>query len=233
MSDVAGRIADNLARLRERMAASAARGGRGADAVRLVAVTKGISKALIAQLVAQGCEDLGESRPQELWTKAQAITKVRWHLVGHLQRNKIRRTLGLVSLIHSLDSPRLLSALDAEAALAGRAVSALVEVNISGDAGKTGLVPDEVPALLELATSCRFVAIRGLMGMAGLEGGAAAARRDFARLRELRDQLAAGDPGRLSLPELSMGMSDDFESAIEEGATMVRIGSALVEGIQT
>jgi pyridoxal phosphate enzyme (YggS family) len=234
MSELEKRIADNLARVRARIAAAAVRSGRSADAVRLVAVTKYAGHQAARALIAAGCGDLGESRPQELWDKAAAISdpQVRWHLVGHLQRNKVRRTLPLVSLVHSVDSQRLLAALDDEAAAADRRVAVLLEVNISGEAAKHGLPHEDVGPLLARAGEFPHVEVRGLMGMAGLSGGETEARREFARLRELRDRLQAGCPAGVSLEELSMGMSQDFEAAIGEGATIVRIGSALFEGVE-
>ncbi len=158
-------------------------------------------------------------------------TPIRWHLVGHLQRNKIRRTLPLAHLIQSVDSRRLLDALNEEAAQLGQSVNVLLEANISGDASKTGLRPDELDPLLADATDWPHVAIRGLMGMASLEGGSEAAQRDFEQLHDLRDNLARNAPPEASLAELSMGMSGDYEIAIECGATMVRVGSALFEGL--
>ena len=187
MSSPAGRIAENLAQVRSRIAEAAARAGRTTDAVKLVAVTKYVSAEIAAAVVAAGCHDLGESRPQELWSKAVALAglAVRWHLVGHLQRNKIRRTLPLVTLLHSADSLRLLPAVDEEARALERTVDVLLEVNISGDRAKTGLAPDELPAIVDQAAGWGHVSIRGLMGMAALAGGIDIARRDFARLRSL------------------------------------------------
>jgi pyridoxal phosphate enzyme (YggS family) len=233
MSDAAGRIADNLARVQARMARASERSGRPADSVKLVAVTKYVPVEIARVLVQAGCVTFGESRPQELWSKAAefADLPIEWHLVGHLQRNKIRRTLPLVTLIHSVDSPRLLAALDAEAAAVGQPAAVLLEVNISGEEAKTGLAPETVEPVLLAAAKLPFVSVRGLMGMAGLAEGATAARRDFAALRQLRDQMARAVPREISLAELSMGMSDDFEGAIEEGATIVRVGSALFEGL--
>jgi len=231
MTDVAGRIADNLAVVRERIAAAATRADRTADSVTLVAVTKHVPLDLIRILVALGCHDLGESRPQELWSKAGEPlgAEVRWHLIGHLQRNKIARTLPLLSLVHSVDSARLLAALDAAAAEAGRSIDVLLEVNISTEASKTGLPPTAVAPLVEQCAQLPHLQVRGLMGMASLGSGEAAARREFARLRALRERLQS-DFG-IALSELSMGMSGDYEVAIEEGATIVRVGSALMEGI--
>lgn len=233
---IIARCRENLAAVRERIAEACSRAGRRPDDVRLVGVTKYVSVDAARMLLDAGCIDLGESRPQSLWSKAEALAghhpAARWHLVGHLQRNKIRRTIGLLTLLHSLDSLRLLEAIEAEAAAAGRVCDALVEVNISGDHGRTGVPEPEVAAVLAAAVDCPHVRIGGLMGMAGLPddaaGGDGLARRQFGRLRELRDRLATPP---VPLAELSMGMSDDFEDAILEGATLVRIGSALWEGI--
>jgi PLP dependent protein len=232
-------IADNVTRIRERIAAAAARSGRSADDVLLVAVTKYVAADWIRPLVAAGCRDLGESRPQHLWEKATMFSDppIRWHLIGHLQRNKIRRTLPLTHLIHSVDSPRLLAEIDQEASQGNdgdqekRAVSVLLEVNVSGESAKHGFAPEAIEPLVERLAEYPNVAVRGLMCMAGLEGDALAARHDFATLRRLRDRLLPRCPPNVSLDELSMGMSGDFEAAIEEGATIVRVGSALFEGI--
>ncbi|MFM8434233.1 MAG: YggS family pyridoxal phosphate enzyme, partial [Planctomycetia bacterium] len=175
----AARLHDNLAAVRERIAAACHRAGRPADAVRLVGVTKYVSAELTAALVAAGCQDLAESRPQALWAKAEALAGVepppRWHLVGHLQRNKVRRTIGLVSLLHSLDSRRLLDVLDSEAKLLGRPCDVLVEVNLAGDPGRTGLPAADVAPLLAAAAGCGHVRVRGLMGMASVPEGPDAA----------------------------------------------------------
>lgn len=232
--NVAGQIADNLAHVRGRIAAAAERSGRAADQVALVAVTKHVPTDVALALVEHACLDWGESRPQDLWSKAAKLAhlQIRWHLIGHLQRNKVRRTLPLVTLIQSVDSLRLLEALDEEAREAGRVADVLLEVNTSGEVAKTGIAPNALDEIVSRAANLGHVSVHGLMCMAGLEGGADAARRDFRRLRELRDRLANNSPPHVSLRELSMGMSGDFEIAIEEGATMVRVGSALFEGIE-
>lgn len=232
---VRDRLAANLATVRERVADACRRAGRDRSAVTLVAVTKSVG-ADVARLVHEaGCHDLAEGRPQALWAKAEALAGLvpppRWHLVGHLQRNKIRRTLPHVTLLHSLDSLRLLDALEAEAAASGLVCRTLVEVNLTDDPGRTGVWPADVAALVEAAAARRHVAVRGLMGMARLpDGDPDSARRDFARLREFRDAIARGLPPG-ALPELSMGMSGDFEAGILEGATLVRVGSAVFEGL--
>ncbi|MCE9548215.1 MAG: YggS family pyridoxal phosphate-dependent enzyme [Planctomycetia bacterium] len=228
MTDLAQIVGDNLARVRERIANAAARCGRSPDEIRLVAVTKYVDAALAQAVVAAGCHDLGESRPQELWSKAAAMPGdgIRWHLIGHLQRNKVRRTLQVAGLIHSLDSLRLAEAIQADAA-----ANVLLEVNISGDESKQGLAPDEVASLLPQLAELDRIQVRGLMTMSHREGGLDVAQADFARLRELRDRLVCELPPSVSLDELSMGMSDDFEAAVLEGSTIVRVGSALFEGL--
>ncbi|HEV2969282.1 MAG TPA: YggS family pyridoxal phosphate-dependent enzyme [Pirellulales bacterium] len=227
------RITDNLAEIRQRIAAAAARSGRPAEAVKLVAVTKHVEPSIVRELVAAGCRELGESRPQELWNKARELADlpIHWHMIGHLQRNKVERTLPIVSLIHSVDSRRVVAAIDETAQSLGRTVPILIEVNISGDRSKHGFQADEMAAALPDIIAPGHVRICGLMAMAGREGDAGAARRDFAHLRELRDRMRRSLPDGASLDELSMGMSGDFEAAIEEGATIVRIGSALFEGV--
>jgi len=234
MDEIARRIADNLATVRGQIGTATERSGRRADAVTLVAVTKSAPADIVRRVVELGVMDLGESRPQELWSKAQHLANeaVRWHLIGHLQRNKIRRTLPHLALLHSVDSRRLLVALDEEARAIDRVAAVLLEVNISGDITKTGLPPAELEGVLESAAHLPNVAVRGLMGMAALAGGEKVARGDFFRLRELRDRLAKNAPSEISLHELSMGMSGDFQIAIKEGATIVRVGSALFEGIE-
>lgn len=236
--DLADRCRSNLAAVRDRVTAACRLAGRDPEAVRLVGVTKYVSVGLTRMLFDAGCADLAESRPQSLWEKAPALADheptPRWHLVGHLQRNKIRRTLPLLSLLHSLDSLRLLGAIEAEAAAAGIVCNALIEVNIAGDPGRTGVMEADAAALVEAAMGMRHVRVLGLMGMAAAPDGDATgsgSRRQFARLRELRDDLAGHTPTATGLPELSMGMSGDFIEAILEGATLVRIGSALWEGI--
>jgi pyridoxal phosphate enzyme (YggS family) len=213
--------------------AACARSGRARQEVTLVAVTKTIAPSIAAALPELGVVHLGESRPQELWRKAELLPKtVHWHLVGHLQRNKIERILPLVRLIHSVDSLRLLEALEKEAARQGRVVDALFEVNASGESNKHGFSLEEVPALLPTVAVLRHVRLRGFMTMAALEEDVERCRPTFAALRTLRDHLRGEIAPPHTLEDLSMGMSNDFEVAIEEGATLVRIGTALFEGLE-
>ena len=234
MFDAASRIAANLSGVRQRMATTAQRSGRSAEDVRLVAVTKYVGTAEIEALLAAGCRDLGEARPQDLWRKAEAFRgrDARWHLIGHLQRNKLSRTLPLVDLLHSADGESLLAAIDAWGRAAPGPVDVLLEVNVSGDVAKHGFSPEEVTPLWPRLASLAGVRIRGLMGMSGREATPDEARRQFVALRILRDALLAAGADAAEFRELSMGMTDDFEIAIEEGATLVRVGSALFEGLE-
>jgi pyridoxal phosphate enzyme (YggS family) len=221
-------LAERLRAVEERIQAACARAGLRREEVTLVAVTKTVSAEIAALLPALGAVHLGESRPQELWRKAAALpATVQWHLVGHLQRNKIERTLPLVKLIHSVDSLRLFTALEEEAAKRQSPVDALLEANASGEASKHGFAPDEVPGLAEAIANSKHVRVRGLMTMAALEDDPERTRPTFAALRGLRDRLQQQVGPSLRLDHLSMGTSNDFEVAIEESATLVRIGSAL------
>jgi len=229
----AARLQENLASVRERLAQAANRAGRKAEEITLVGVTKYVEPPLARMLYEAGLGTLGESRPQELWRKAEALADlpIEWHMIGHLQRNKVKRTLPLATLIHSVDNLRLLAEISREAVLWERDARVLLEVNVSGDASKHGLKPDEVEPLLPQAAALPRVRVAGLMTMAALSGEWDRARRDFAALRELRDRLEPHCPRGMTLRHLSMGMSGDFEAAIEEGATLVRVGSTLFEGL--
>src|SRR5436190_10894977 len=186
--DVAARLSANLARVRQQIAEAAVRAGRRLVDVRLVGVTKYVDVEMTRALFEAGLVDLAESRPQELWKKADLLKElpIRWHAIGNLQRNKVERTLPLISLLHSGDSLRLLEAVSAAAVKQGRVVETLLEVNISGDEAKHGFAPPELISSLPAIASLPGVKVRGLMTMAALEGGNEQARRDFAALRKLR-----------------------------------------------
>ncbi|HEV7278641.1 MAG TPA: YggS family pyridoxal phosphate-dependent enzyme [Pirellulaceae bacterium] len=227
------RLRQNAAAIRENVSAAALRSGRTAGAVTIVAVSKYSDLEQTRALFDAGFPDLGESRPQKLSEKADLLQDlpIRWHLIGPLQRNKIRRTVGVVDLVHSGDRFELLQDFDAEAKGLRRPVRVLLQVNCSGESQKGGFAPEELAPLLPRIAELTSLRVEGLMTMAGLDGGVDRARRDFALLRELRDSLLPHVPPGISLAELSMGMSGDYEAAIEEGATIVRIGSAFFEGI--
>ncbi len=224
-------INDNVARVRERIDKAALAAGRSAGDIELVAVSKYVGPEEAAALLAAGCPVLGESRPQQLFEKVASplLAGATWHLIGHLQRNKVRRTLPLVTLIHSVDSHRLLSAVDRVALELGRQVRVLLEVNCSGDTEKGGFTEEGMLELLPRLPELLHTEVCGLMTMAARAGGEAVAARNFAKLRKLRDRAAKECPSGVRLRELSMGMSADFEVAIREGATIVRIGSLLWE----
>lgn len=231
--DLAARLVENLAHVRQQIAEAAARSGRRAEDVRLIGVTKYVDADTARALFEAGLHDLAESRPQELWRKAEMLKDlpIRWHCIGHLQRNKVERTLPLISLLHSGDSLRLLPTVSAAAVKQGRVVDTLIEVNISGDESKHGFWLEMVATALPAIALLPGIKVRGLMTMAALEGGSVRARHDFAKLRWMRDMMKPACPPEIELAQLSMGMSGDFVEGIEEGATMVRIGSALFEGL--
>lgn len=224
-------IARNVERVQSRIADAAAASGRKASDVRLIAVSKYVGADEIRALHQVNCKMLGESRPQALWEKAAALEDLdlQWHFIGNLQRNKVRRTMPLVTLLHAGDSVRLLNAIQNLGDELDRDFNVLLEVNISGDETKHGFAPDKIESSLEEIASLNRVHIKGLMAMASLSGGTSQANLDFEAMRLLRDRLQSNAPDTIELTELSMGMSGDFEAAIQHGSTMVRVGSALFE----
>lgn len=211
----------------ERIARAAERAGRDPASVKLIGVTKGVDAARVREAVTAGLGDLGENRVQEAVPKIEAVGPgPLWHLIGHLQRNKARLAVGRFQVIHSLDSLRIAEAVDRAAGEAVRRVPVLIEVNVAGEATKYGLAPGAAVDLVGRVLACRFLVPIGLMTVAPLAGDPETVRPVFRELRALRDRLRAEVAGD-AFCELSMGMSGDFEVAIEEGATMVRIGRAL------
>ena len=235
MPDNSTLLRNNLAAVSDRIASAAEKSLRKPEEILLVGVTKYVDPEITRQFVQAGCVDLGESRPQVLWPKAENLSglNVRWHQIGHLQRNKLRKTQPLISLIHSVDTIRLLEAINRlQGELSpGDPQEILLEVNTSGDDAKHGFSEGTIREALDMASDLANIRVRGLMCMAGLGTSVDEARQDFAKLRLLRDSLAEEYPG-LDLSELSMGMSADFEAAIAEGATIVRVGSLLFEGVR-
>jgi pyridoxal phosphate enzyme (YggS family) len=224
-ADIAHRLAD----VRQRMALAAERSGRRPDEVRLVAVSKTYTAHDVRAALAAGQRDFGENRVQEAIQKIEALRDlpVRWHMVGHLQTNKARKAAARFACIHSIDRVDLLDAVDRAAADEGARPEVLVQVDLAGEPTKHGAAADAVRALVERAGRCRAVRLAGLMLLPPWFDDAEQVRPYFRTLRELRDRLRAeGAPANV-LRELSMGMSHDFEVAIQEGATMVRIGTAV------
>ncbi|MBI4322847.1 MAG: YggS family pyridoxal phosphate-dependent enzyme [Candidatus Omnitrophica bacterium] len=216
-------LSENLARVRARIRQACHRCGRDPASVTLVCVTKGIAIEAIQEAVSLGVTDLGENRVQEAKPKRAAFAagEARWHLIGHLQRNKAKDAIGLFGVIHSLDSVALAEELERQAAKRQQILDALVQVNVSGEATKFGCTPAEAPSLAQAIGRLPHLRLMGLMTMAPFVENPEHARPYFRRLRLLREELL-----RSSLL-LSMGMSNDFEVAIEEGADFVRIGSAI------
>jgi pyridoxal phosphate enzyme (YggS family) len=236
------KLQSNLAAVRARMADAARRGGRSPEGVRLVAVTKSVEPALAADLARLGQLDLGESRAAELERKAEHLGALglapRWHFVGHLQGNKVRRVVARAHSIHSIDSARLLEAVDRAAGDLGVRREVWIQVKLADEPSKSGLAPAEVPGLAALAGRLENVTLAGLMALAPLaEAGTAgssarAVFRDLARLaRDLARETAIREALPLGRMATSMGMSGDFEAAIEEGSDLVRVGSLLFEGL--
>jgi pyridoxal phosphate enzyme (YggS family) len=213
-----------LARVRDTIARHQAMGG-WSHAVRVVAVTKTHGPEAVLAAAAAGLRDVGENRVQEALAKQEAVAAgaVEWHLIGTLQRNKARHAVGRFALIHSVDRTDLAGELDRRAA-PGTRQAVLVQVNCSDEPQKGGVEPDRLAELLDALRPLARLEVRGLMTMSALSGDQHEQRRAFRRLRELRD--AAGRAGH-HLPELSMGMTDDYPVAVEEGATMIRLGTAL------
>ena len=214
----------SLARVREAVAAHQAVGG-WSHAVRIVAVTKTHGPEAVRAAAAAGLSDVGENRVQEAVQKQDALsgTDIRWHLIGTLQRNKAKHAVGRFALIHSVDRLDLAAEIDRRVA-SGARQAVLVQVNCSDEPQKGGVEPDALPQLLDALAPLERLEVRGLMTMSALTDDVREQRRAFRRLRELRD--AAQQSGH-ALPELSMGMSGDFAVAVEEGATMIRLGTVL------
>ena len=211
------------------MAAAAGTAGRDPSSIRLVAVSKTFPAQAVREAYAAGQRDFGENRVQEGLQKIGETTdlNIRWHLLGHLQTNKARKAGPAFALVQSVDSVELIQKLDAAALEAGRTLELLIQVDLAGEATKFGAPPGEVPRLFDAAGACRAATVVGLMTLPPVPDTPEDARPWFRRLRTLRDEwLAAGVPASM-LRELSMGMSGDFEVAIEEGATIVRVGTAI------
>ena len=222
-------IRANLESVRRRVAAAAERSGRAPESVRLVAVTKTVGLDEIRALHDLGVRDFGESRVLEALRRIQALKGLgaRWHMIGHVQTNKANKAIDAFDLIHSLDSVRLAEALEAAAAHTDADVSVLIEVNVSGEQTKTGFAPGDLGAALEKISAMKSLRVEGLMTMAPIAADPEQTRPVFAQLRALRDRLGKNAAPGIELRLLSMGMTQDFEVAVEEGADLIRVGRAL------
>jgi PLP dependent protein len=220
----------NLAAVRARMDAACRRAGRDPAGVRLLPVSKTKPESSLRLAYAAGCRLLGENKVQEAfgkWEAMQDLADLRWSVIGHLQTNKARLVASFASEFQALDSLRVAEALERRLQAEGRALDVLVQVNTSGEASKYGLSPEDVPAFLRALPAFPALRVRGLMTLALFSPEAERVRQCFILLRTLRDRLRQSAPAHIALEELSMGMSGDFEIAIEEGATVVRVGQAI------
>ena len=229
------RLKANLDETNQRIAAAAQKAGRSASEVQLIGVTKYVDAETTRDLIAAGCKAVGENRPQVFKEKNEKLSDldVQWHLIGHLQRNKIKFVLPHVALIHSVDSLRLIEALETSASKLSKPVHLLLEINISGEEAKHGFTETEISAAIDRIAESKWLHADGMMGMSRFDGTPDDCKREFENLRKLQDSLFPQFEGsNVNLKELSMGMTGDFEIAIAAGATMVRIGSALFQGVE-
>src|SRR6516225_8208774 len=219
-------IAENLGRVREQIASATAKSGRSAEDVELVAITKTHPAEKVREAIDAGQTLFGESRVQEARAKIPELpSNLRWHFVGHLQKNKIRHALPLFELFHSVDSLVLAQEMDRIAADEGMHPRVLLEVNVAGEGSKFGFAPDKLREQMEALLALQRLSILGLMTIPPLADEAEVSRRYFVQLRELRDRLQT--EFHVDLPQLSMGVTQDFPIAVEEGATLVRVGTAI------
>jgi pyridoxal phosphate enzyme (YggS family) len=219
-------VRDVLEGVRSRIDAACVKAGRKPDEVEIIGVTKTHGPDVVREAWDAGIRRFGENRVQEAgWKIPECVSGPEWHLIGHLQRNKVRAALELFSVLHSVDSVRLLEQIERVAEESGHRPEILLEVNVAGESSKDGLRPDAVPEVIEYALGCRNVTLTGLMTMAPFCPDAEQTRPVFARLREARDRWER--QFGIGLPNLSMGMSNDYGVAVEEGATWVRLGTVL------
>ena len=227
MQDTAVQIASNINCVRERIANAAQQSGRKAAEIRIICVTKNFPAHIIRYALENGAGIFGENRVQELLDKYDAIHPEQWHLIGHLQTNKVKYIIDKVSLIQSVDSTRLLEEIERQAQKHGVTANVLLQVNTSGEESKFGASPDEIYRLCEKAAELKHVKVSGLMTIAPLCVSEVATRLHFANTRRLYLDIANRKYDNVSMECLSMGMSADFETAILEGSNMVRVGSAI------
>lgn len=221
-------IAERLEGIRGRMSAASLRAGRDPQSTRLVAVSKTVEASRILEAVSAGQRLFGENRVQEARSKQEAVgPSAVWHLVGHLQRNKAKEASRLFQTIHSVDSLELLQDLERHAAGREKPLEALIQVNLASEPGKHGIGRQELPEILAAAAGMRHIKVKGLMILPPYDPDPERSRPLFRRMAELADEMERRNFDNVSLRELSMGMSEDFEVAIEEGATLIRIGRAL------
>ncbi len=223
-------LARNLELVRERVAEAALRAQRDPDSVRIIVVTKTVAAEVVALLPELGVREIGENRVQEAASKLTALSHLdlRWHMIGHLQTNKVRKALQIFHRVHSVDRPSVLEALSAEGVRREREVDCLLQVNVSEEESKGGYSMSDVEAVLDHARSLPGLRVTGLMAIPAPVDDPEESRSAFRALRELRDRVRSDAD---DLPDLSMGMTQDYGVAVEEGATLVRVGSAVFRGV--
>ena len=221
-------IGERLKEVREQIARSAEKSGRTKEDVTLIAVTKTHGPDVINKAIDAGVTDIGENKVQEILEKYDYVKPVKWHLIGHLQSNKVKYIIDKVSMIHSVDSVKLLSEIERQAEKQGvESIDCLIQINISGEESKSGIQPEELPGMLEYCQNLSHVKIKGLMTIAPFTETAESNREYFRQLRELAVDITNKNIDNVDMEVLSMGMSGDFQVAIEEGATMVRVGTSI------
>jgi PLP dependent protein len=221
-------ISDNIKTIKQRIVSAAVKCSRDPDSIKLLAVTKTIPTEHIIKAIDAGITMLGENYVQEAKEKITVLgQRAQWHMIGHLQTNKAKYAVNIFDYIHSVDRLELAQELDKRAGLIGRKINILIEVNVSGEKTKNGIPADDAPALIKQIASLENLAVRGLMTMAPYSNDPENARPYFSALRNLRDNISHQQISGITMEELSMGMTDDFEVAIEEGATIIRIGRAI------
>ena len=221
-------ITANIIQVRQRIAAAAARCNRSPDSVKLLAVTKTVAPAIVEQAIKAGVTACGENYVQEARDKITLIKeKVQWHMIGHLQTNKAKYVVNLFDYIHSVDRLELAREIDKRAGLIGRKINILIEVNVSGEKSKSGIDPSQILELIKNVSKLENLDVKGLMTMAPYSDNPENSRPCFSALRHLQQKIIQEGIADIQMDELSMGMTDDFEIAIEEGATVVRIGRAI------
>ena len=219
-------IESRLNDVKARISAAAKECGRVPEDIKLIAVTKTYPIEAMNEAIRLGVTDIGENKPQEIRDKFDNVSPVNWHLIGHLQTNKVKYIIDRCTLIHSVDSIKLMTEIDRQAQNHNRDIDILIQVNISGEESKSGIAPDELPSLLEYAKNLTNTHVKGLMTIAP-KCDIDEVSRHFSNMKELFDQTAKQSYKNVTMTELSMGMSGDFETAIKHGATMVRIGSLI------
>jgi len=221
-------ITANINKIKQRIAAAAARCNRASDSIKLLAVTKTVPLPAIEQAIEAGITAMGENYVQEAKEKIAVIgQRVSWHMIGHLQTNKAKYTVNLFDYIHSVDRLELAAEIDKRARLIGRKINILIEINVSGEKTKNGITTLEAIELIKNVSMLESVSVKGLMTMAPYSTNPENSRPYFSELRNLRNKIISEGITNIQMEELSMGMTDDFEIAIEEGATIVRIGRAI------